>query len=198
MSRRTLFALCAIVAFALLLPQPAAAGGSAQAWVKEHHVGLMKLLKQPKNAASDESVSKAVDGMLDYGTIARKSLGANWDKLTDAQRQDFQSVLTQLVRRAYQRDLRKTLGYEVTVGEASPVADGSLVKTVARNRKNAREEPIDIDYVVRDNGGSWIVTDIITDGSSLVGNYQNQFGQIIRKNGFDELMRRMRHKLADG
>jgi phospholipid transport system substrate-binding protein len=198
MSRRILLALFAAICLVLVLPEPAQARTSAKAFVKDRHGHLVKLLQQPKSATNDAAVQKIVDGMLDYGTIARRSLGDHWDKLTDAQRQEFQSVLSELVRRAYQRDLRRTLGYSVKIEGTEAVADGTLVKTVATNRRKPREEPIDIDYVLRVEGGSWVVVDIITDGSSLVGNYRSQFGGIIRDKGFGDLMARMRKKLAEG
>jgi phospholipid transport system substrate-binding protein len=38
----------------------------------------------------------------------------------------------------------------------------------------------------------------VTEGSSLVGTYRQQFGRIIKKDGFPELLRRMKSKLATG
>ena len=42
------------------------------------------------------------------------------------------------------------------------------------------------------------IRDIVTEGSSLVANYQQQFNRIIKKDGFAELMRRMKKRLASG
>jgi phospholipid transport system substrate-binding protein len=197
MSRRILIALLAALSLVLLLPAPALAGGSAEGFVKSRHGKLVKLLKQRRSTDNDTKVQKVIDGMLDYDAIARRSLGSNWDKLSDAQRRQFQSVLTDLVRRAYQRDLRKTLGYSVKVEGAEADHGTTKVNTVATSRSNPREEPIEIDYVLRPQGKGWTVVDIITDGSSLVRNYNSQFGQIIDKHGFDDLMRRMRRRLAE-
>ena len=47
-------------------------------------------------------------------------------------------------------------------------------------------------------GPVWRIEDIITEGSSLVKNYRQQFTRIIKKDGFPELMRRMKAKLASG
>jgi phospholipid transport system substrate-binding protein len=38
----------------------------------------------------------------------------------------------------------------------------------------------------------------VTEGSSLVTNYRNQFRRIIKKNGFPELIKRMKAKLDKG
>ena len=72
------------------------------------------------------------------------------------------------------------------------------MKTVAKSRTNAREEPVSIDYVVGRAGDSWRVQDIVTEGSSLVNNYHQQFSRIIKKDGFPELLKRMKNKLGSG
>jgi phospholipid transport system substrate-binding protein len=38
----------------------------------------------------------------------------------------------------------------------------------------------------------------VTEGSSLVNNYKNQFHRIIQKDGYDALVKRMKDKLAKG
>ena len=43
-----------------------------------------------------------------------------------------------------------------------------------------------------------LVLDVVTEGSSLLNNYRSQFRKIIKKQGFAELMRRMRTKLEKG
>ena len=43
-------------------------------------------------------------------------------------------------------------------------------------------------------GGQWRIFDVVTEGSSMVMNYRNQFGRIIKKDGFAELLRKMKSK----
>jgi phospholipid transport system substrate-binding protein len=47
-------------------------------------------------------------------------------------------------------------------------------------------------------GPAWRVVDVVTEGSSLVGNYKNQFHRVIQKDGYEALVRRMKDKLAKG
>jgi phospholipid transport system substrate-binding protein len=46
--------------------------------------------------------------------------------------------------------------------------------------------------------GKWQIYDIVTEGSSLIRNYRNQFRRVIEKKGFDELLRRMKAKRDKG
>jgi phospholipid transport system substrate-binding protein len=103
-----------------------------------------------------------------------------------------------LVRNSYRRNIKKTLGYQVDYKGEQDGDAGKVVRTVAHNKTNAREEPVSIDYVVHQVDGKWQIYDIVTEGSSLIRNYRNQFRKVIEKKGFDELLRRMKAKRDKG
>jgi phospholipid transport system substrate-binding protein len=48
-----------------------------------------------------------------------------------------------------------------------------------------------LEYVLRQDGGTWRAYDVVTDGVGLVENYRAQFNKIIAKEGFDGLIARM-------
>jgi phospholipid transport system substrate-binding protein len=179
----------------LALALPAAADPSPEAFVKSRQTELSALLKKGKDPAADKKVEAIFDEMLDYETLAKESLGEHWGTLKDPQKKEFQGVLQRLVKNAYRKNLKKTLDYEVSFKGATKSKKGMLVKTVARNKKNEREEPVSIDYIVHKVDGKWRIYDIVTEGSSLVSNYKSQFRRVIKKNGFETLMDRMKKKL---
>jgi phospholipid transport system substrate-binding protein len=172
-----------------------ARAAAAEDFVKAKHAELSDLLRQDKSKAREKKLEAVFEAMLDYDTLARESLGEYWEERSDTQRRAFRELLQGLVQRAYRKNLDKTLSYDVTFHGEEAARRGKLVKTIARSKKNKREEPLSIDYLVHDAGGSLKVFDIVTAGSSLLNNYKNQFRRIIRKHGFEELMRRMQKKL---
>jgi len=194
---KTLTRRIALLAALLIvgLPSTAAANG-AQGFVQAKQGELAELLKKGKSAAVEQKVQTVFDTMLDYETLARRSLHKHWEELTEAQRKEFQQVLKQLVQNAYRKNLDKTLAYEVKFQGEAPADGGTLVRTVAKHRDNAREQPVSIDYVLHKVDGQWRVFDIVTEGSSLVRNYRSQLHRVIDKKGFEELLRRMKNKLA--
>jgi len=167
-------------------------------FVKAKQSELSALVKKGNGADNKKKIESVFDAILDYDALAQGSLRGNWDDRTPAERREFQDVLKQLVQRAYRRNLDRTLDYGITFGGTEQQAGNAVVRTIAQNRKNAREEPISIDYDVHQVGGVWRIDDIVTEGSSLVANYQQQFNRIIKKDGFAELMRRMKKRLASG
>jgi phospholipid transport system substrate-binding protein len=45
-------------------------------------------------------------------------------------------------------------------------------------------------------GGRWLVYDVLIENVSLVGNYRSQFDRIIRATSYDELVRRLKARVA--
>ena len=46
-------------------------------------------------------------------------------------------------------------------------------------------------------GRHWRVSDVTTDGVSMVRNYREQFNRIIDRDGWDELISRMQRRLEE-
>jgi phospholipid transport system substrate-binding protein len=189
--------LLAALAFAMSLSLPAFAS-EAENFVKDKHTELSALLSKAKSAEDEKALDKAVDAAFDYEFLAHATLKDTWDQRTPAERTEFTALLKDLVRNAYRKNLKKTLGYNVDYKGESDGESGKIVKTVAHNTKNVREEPVSVDYVVHQVDGKWLINDIVTEGSSLVRNYRNQFRRVIQKHGFDELLKRMKNKRDHG
>jgi phospholipid transport system substrate-binding protein len=188
--------LFAALAFAMSLSLPAFAA-EAENFVKGKQTELSALVSKAKSPEDEKHLDAAFDAVLDYKNLAIATL-ESWDQRTPAEREEFTAVLKDLVRNAYRRNLKKTLGYDVDYKGESDSDAGKIVKTVAHNTKNAREEPVSVDYVVHQVDGKWLIYDIVTEGSSLIRNYKNQFRRVIQKHGFDELLKRMKAKRDHG
>ncbi|MEO8902156.1 MAG: ABC transporter substrate-binding protein [Polyangiaceae bacterium] len=187
----------AALAFAVSLSLPAF-GAEAETFVKGKHSELTELVVKAKSAEDEKKLDAAFDGAFDYQALAESTMKGSWEGLTPAQRADFTTVLKDLVRSAYRRNIKKTLGYAVDYKGEEDGDNGKIVRTVAHNTKNAREEPVSIDYVVHQVDGKWLINDIVTEGASMARTYRNQFKKVISKHGFDELLKRMKAKRDKG
>lgn len=194
--RRTSQVIAAF-AFALSLSLPAF-GAEAENFVKGKQTELSDLVSKSRSAEDEKKLDAAFDAVFDYDTLAKSTLKDSWEKRTPAERAEFTAVLKDLVRSAYRRNIKKTLGYQIDYKGEEDGDAGKVVRTVAHNKKNSREEPVSIDYVVHQVDGRWLINDIVTEGASLAHTYRNQFRKIIDKKGFDELLKRMKAKRDKG
>jgi phospholipid transport system substrate-binding protein len=189
--------LVAAFAFALSLSLPAF-GAEAENFVKGKHTELAELVSKAKSAEDEKKLDAAFDAVFDYEALAKATLKDSWEQRTPTERAEFTTILKDLVRNAYRRNIKKTLGYEIDYKGEEDGEAGKVVRTVAHNTKNNREEPVSIDYVVHQVGGKWLINDIVTEGASLAHTYRNQFRKVIEKKGFDELLKRMKTKRDKG
>ncbi|HEX3594146.1 MAG TPA: ABC transporter substrate-binding protein [Polyangiaceae bacterium] len=187
-----------LIALALGVTTPAMADDSAQSFMKDRQTELVTLIHKGTSPDNQKKIEQTFDAILDYDALAQGSLESQWAGLSENDRKEFQDTLKKLVQRAYRKNLDRTASYDVSFDGESKQGEATLVRTTAKSRTNAREEPISIDYLVHKPGPAWRIEDIITEGSSLVKNYRQQFTRIIKKDGFPELLRRMKTKLANG
>jgi len=175
-----------------------AAAGNAESQIRSKHGELMALLVQPKSPTREDKIGAIMDQVFDFGELAKRSLGDEWNARSDSEKQEFQQVLERLVKQSYRKNLGKTVGWEVAYDSTTKVDGGVRVPTVATNKTDKRKGPVSVDYVLHEVKGEWKVYDVVVEGSSLVGNYNSQFRKIIRKHGFGELMMRMKRRAGKG
>jgi phospholipid transport system substrate-binding protein len=195
MSPRRWLSFLVVLCLSLAVPATAFAADGAEDTVKQKQSELTDQLKKGK-AANEKKVEAVFDELLDYEALAKDSLGDHWDERSAEEKKDFQDLLKRLVRTSYRKNLKKTLGYDITYKGAVDAKKGKLVRTVAKSKTNSREEPIGIDYLMHEVDGKWKIQDIVTEGASLVRNYRNQFTRVIKKQGFAELMKKMKKKAS--
>jgi phospholipid transport system substrate-binding protein len=79
------------------------------------------------------------------------------------------------------------------VGQNAMEATTVEVKSVVQPADSS-DQPIQINYLVKQTAGDWKVYDVTVDDISITANYRNQFTRMIDQQGFDGLMSAMRKK----
>ena len=104
----------------------------------------------------------------------------------------FSDLLKKLVSQAYKCNLKKIQGFALSYGSEAPAGSAIWVKSTA----NKGGDSVELNFKVANQGGTWKVQDIETEGVSLVGNNRSQFVKIIKANGFPELINKMKAKIG--
>ena len=121
--------------------------------------------------------------------MARASLKETWDKLSAAQRTEFQKLFTGLFQDSYTRMVLNFLQQEtVEYLQESPEGAGVKVTTTIL-RAN---EHIPVDYHLTRKVNRWLITDVDIDGVSIVENYRSSFRRVIQTSSFDNLLQKLR------
>ncbi len=148
----------------------------------------------PESDAIQWKVDSILAGLLDYEQIARGSLGADWDRLTDDQRNAFSRALTGLTNRAFvlaitRSDVQLHFGPETVLGPKASV----MVTAILPGRNSEADQQIE--YRFSRTQGRWLIYDVLVDGVGLVDSYHAQFARLLKRDGAAGLIERMQRKL---
>ncbi len=180
-----------------------------QAFVEHQHHHIEQLLHDPPSPARDSQVHESLSTFVDYDELTHRAFGEPcpvsepscedlWAKYDEGKRSEVRSLLEQLVRKTYQRNLLKTLDYDVTYRGSRDTAGDTRVLTEAKNKLKPHEPAVRVDYVVKQTGSGPKVVDIITEGSSLTKNYYDQFRKKMNNpaEGYPNIVQKLKEKIA--
>jgi phospholipid transport system substrate-binding protein len=148
-----------------------------------------------KEEAKKETLRLVYKEMFDQVELARLSLGNNWNKLTEAQRQEFVGLFQQVLEKAYADKILAYTDEKILYDREIPISK-NRVGVQTRVITKSKEIPI-IYRVVQESDGTWKVYDVVVENVSLVMNYRSQFNDILAKNKPDELIEILRKKVKD-
>jgi phospholipid transport system substrate-binding protein len=130
---------------------------------------------------------------FDFTAMARSALGLHWKDLNDQQRGDFTKTFTSFLQDSYLSRIQDYSGQQVNYLGASDLDAGrSEVKTTIE--QPGGKAPIQVNYMLRQDGGKWLIYDVTVDNISIAANYRNQFNRVINNQGFDTLLSDLKSK----
>ena len=151
------------------------------------HAADKKHLGGPKGG---RLLEKTVGARFNYEEMAKRTLGAHWAKLSDAERREFVDLFTSLLTSTYADKITGYSGEQVQYLNERLEGDYAEVRTKVESGK----AEVPLDYRLLNQSGDWRVYDVIVDGVSLVNNYRGQFTKILRTSSFADLLEQLRKK----
>ena len=129
---------------------------------------------------------------FDFPSMARLSIGVSWATLTEAQRQQVTESFGRYISAIYADRFDSYAGQKLQVIGEQPVVAGIMVRSQI---VKADGEPVNVDYMMRRNGDSWLISDIYLDGAiSEVATRRSEFAAILKSQGIDGLIAALNRK----
>ena len=143
--------------------------------------------------ASNKKHSDIAVSILKIPEISQKALGKYWAKHSEQQQDQFKKLLRDLfVYVAFPSSAKFFANLDLVYGTSKRKKDMIVVPLTVIHDK---EGEVDIDFWLKQSSNKWFVVDVILDGISMRNNLRSQFYKILKKNDFNELVRRMEKKL---
>jgi phospholipid transport system substrate-binding protein len=198
--------LCSIMGAILLLfliafSHERAMAGEPTVKIKETTNKILSIvtnrdLKSPAKAEERRKlIRKAVDERFDWEEMARRSLGTHWAARTPEEKKRFVALFGDLLERTYLDRVEGYAGEKVFYLGENQDGDYAEVDVKIVTTQNAE---VPVKYRLRKKDNDWRVYDISIAGVSLVNNYRVQFSGILAKSSYQELVKLLERKVAEG
>src|SRR5882724_2559657 len=149
-----------------------------------------ELKKEGKEKERRTVVRQIANEIFDFSETARRSLARHWAGRTQAEREEFVELFSDLLERSYISKIELYGGEKIQfVGEAVD-GEGAVVRTKIVTKQGTE---IPIDYRMHRRGVKWLVY-VVIEGVSLIANYRTQFNKIITTSSYQELVKKMKTK----
>ena len=129
---------------------------------------------------------------FDVASMARLSVGPSWASLTEGQRQQTTESYGRYISAIYADRFDSYAGQKLEVTGEQSAPFGIMVTSQIIK---ANGEPVKVDYMMRRNGDSWLISDIYLDSAiSEVATRRSEFAAILKKDGIDGLIAALNRK----
>lgn len=166
-----------------------------QQFIGRLHDQLEALVKNAQSLdALHAAIGKELDGVVDYGEMAKLTVPQIFDTMQPAQRTEFVLLLAKMVQNTYVKRFKPGSAAKLQFGATKPL--GATGRMEVQTTLTVNRTTADVSYSLLAKGGRWHVFDITVDEASQVQSYRKSFGKIVDKEGVDGLIARCRKAAA--
>jgi len=186
-------ALC--LALTALSPPAAAIGADGTDTVRSLYDTLLTTMRNgPALGARGRfaQIAPVVRRVFDIPFMTRLAVGPQWASLNEVQRQQVSQAFERYIVAIYAERFDSYSGERLQVTGEQPSAGGTMI-TSQITKSNG--EPVQINYLMRQNGGVWQIADVYLDGTiSELATRRSEFASILRAHGIAGLIQTLNAK----
>ena len=181
----------------IILPAGAAAAGEPTDQVRNTVDQALAVLRDPQLKSADrrkerrDSLNRIISARFDFAEMARRSLGAEWRRITPAQQQEFVELYAELLRNAYTGNLESYQGEKVSYIRETRDEQYAVVETILKSPEGTQYT---IDYRLHRVDPEWKVYDVVIENVSMVNNFRAQFARVLNRSSIDGLLRTLKER----
>ncbi len=187
--------LAAVLGLAMVSYPAHAAPASGGDTVQSLYDALLSTMKNGRTLGQSgrfTQLEPVIRRTFDIPSMARLSVGSSWATLTEAQRQQVTESFGRYISAIYADRFDSYAGQQLQVTGEHPAAAGVMVRSQI---VKANGELVKVDYMMRRDGNSWLISDIYLDGAiSELATRHSEFAAILKSQGIDGLIAALNRK----
>ena len=156
---------------------------------------IMALLKDKEmdRTTLRDKIGEIISKRFDFRAMSQRTLATNWKSASKEQQQEFVQLFTKLIENTYLGRIEAYTNEKVDFPGEKVKGKKAVVETLILTA-NA---DIPVDYRVYRKNDDWWVYDVIIEGVSLISNYRSSYQEIVKKEGFEGLIAKMKDKIKE-
>ena len=148
----------------------------------------------PEEVKKNDILSYRALALLNTREISRKALGKHWKNRTLTEQKVFIDLLSRMfIKEAFPNSGEFFSALKLIYGQTTINESKSNVPLTVVHEK---EGEINIDFHLQKYRDQWQVVDVDLDGVSMRNSMRSQLYKVISKNNYQELVRRIKEKIA--
>lgn len=198
--RRTLIVSALALCASLALPVQFAGafpGGNGADTVRSFYSTLLDTMRNGRQLGAQGRYAKlapAIAQSFDIPLMTRLAVGPDWNTLNAAQQAQVIQAFERYIAAVYAERFDSYAGEQLKViGEQASPAGTVITSQIVKSNG----EPVNINYLMRQNGGSWQIADVYLNGTiSELATRRSEFSGILRSQGINGLITALNSKAA--
>ena len=161
---------------------------------------MLRILTDPSLQGDSKKVERyrlsreTIVARFDFNEMAKRSLGSHWRRRTHEERRKFVRIFSDLLEKTYLTKLDYYNGEKFIYTDEKIDRDYAEVRSKVHT-SNGKE--FTIGYKLHLVGNDWKIYDVVVEDISVVNNYRSQFSRIIAKSSYEELVAKIKEKIAE-
>jgi len=185
-----------LLAAGIIAERAAAITTGPQDSVRGFYANLLATMKDGRTLGQSGRYARlapVVDRVFDVPTMTRLAIGSSWATLPAARQQQLMEAFRHYIAATYADRFDSYSGEQLQVTGEQPYNADVIVQTKIVKSDG---EPTTLNYLMRQNQGSWQISDIYLDGSiSQLAVQRSEFNSILRREGVDGLVMALNRKV---
>ncbi|WP_165943462.1 ABC transporter substrate-binding protein [Roseicella aquatilis] len=183
---------------AALAPLAARAQGSPAGVIEAFHAVLLDVMKNAQRLGvrgRDQRLRPAMEQAFDLPAMTRISIGPAWTQIAPADQQALVRAFSDWSIATFAHRFDGYGGESFRVQGENTLQNGD--RLVLTQLVRTREEPVALNYRMRDSGGAWRVVDVYLSGTvSELASRRAEFTGLLREGGAARLEGELRRRTA--
>lgn len=197
MRKLAFFAALVSVLFGFALPAQATDAEGAKAYASSIGDKVLAVMNDEalQNSQKLAQLEDLFVDVVDVDWVGRFVLGKHWRTATEPQREAYLDAYRDFLIKHYTSRFAEYSGETFTIDDAETRRKGEYMVRMNIQRPRG-QAPVIVDYMLRENGDSFKVFDIIVEGVSLISTQRSEFDAAAARNGVDKLTEMLKNKTA--